>query len=194
MGLVAATLALLLAGGAAGLERTGQLGNLQYTVYAPDWSWQKRDLNILFVLANTGAEPLEARVGLAFPPERCDHFKVPPEGVSTSADVPAGGVVRCALTNVECLDVAPPQLYDLDLEVRAGRAQARVPYRLRTIRGAAVNSALWALVLPVFVALAWSLLFAVVLRRLAPPGSWRSSNPPLAVSEDREAWIDQSPT
>jgi len=196
----------LVAPGAHALAERGRLGDLAFMVYAPDWTWQKRNVNLLYVLENPAAMPAEVTVTLEFPPGKENHFKVAsgelhkvarPEGersvLTLPVDVPAGGTQRCAMTDIQAVDGVPRQVYDFAIVFRCGEDEARVAYALRTVRGAAVSSAKSALYIPVVVALAWSVLFAVALARFAARKAWRTPNEPIAASIDREPWIDQNP-
>lgn len=189
------TLAFLVASSleAAALTESGTVGNVYFTVYAPDWTWQKQNVNVLFVLTNQAATPQDATVALELPQGKETHFKTPSPTEST-AHIPSGETVRQALTNVFACDGVPLQTYDFSVSVRCGDSVARMAYPLSTIRGAAVSSAQWALFLPAIVALVWSLLFAVVMSRTAERHAWLTPSKPTAISEEREAWIDQTPT
>ena len=196
----------LVAPAAQALAERGKLGDLAFTVYAPDWTWQKRNVNFLYVLENQAAMPAEVTVALEFPPGKESHFKVAsgelhkaarPEDersvLTLSVEVPARGTRRCAMTDILAVDGVPRQVYGFDIVFRCGEDEARVAYLLRTVRGAAVSSAKSALYIPVVVALAWSVLFAVALARFAARKAWRTPNEPIAASLDREPWIDQRP-
>lgn len=189
------------------LEQGGAAGPVRFTVYAPDWTWQKQAVNILFVLEHDRPDPLDAVVELEFPPGKESHFKVAGgelrrvqrEGIerfvmSLPVTVPPGRAARTALTNIQALDGVPRQVYDFALTVRCGGEESRLPYPLRTIRGAAVSSAKWALYVPVVVALAWSVFFAAALARYASRGAWRMPNAPVPAPQERESWIDQAPS
>lgn len=186
--------ALLLAMPAAShaLTRTGAVGNVQYTVYAPDWTWQDREVNILVVLHRLVEEDLPVNVSLVFPPGKEADFtysgKTEVDTVLTES-----GRYRDAFVGIKPLATAPRQVYPFRIRVRSGGEEAVVEYPLRTIRGAAVSPGKWAVLLPVAVALAWCFVFLFVLRRLSAPGAWRRPAAPLSEPETVEPWINRIP-
>lgn len=169
-------LLLALPEAAHGLVRRETLDGLVVCVYAPDWTWQKENVNILLVFENNGAETIEAGARLEFPPGKEDHFALA-GSAATAVTVSPGATVRAALTNIRALGHVPRQVYDLELVLTAGDRERRIAYPLRTIRGSAVSDAHWAVYGPVAATLLWSLLFAGVLRRYAQPGAWKQAPP-----------------
>lgn len=178
---------------ACGLMQSGSLDDLKYSVYAPDWTWQKRDINILVVLENTREESAEVGLKLVFPPGKEHHFRYDGERTIDLA-VPGGKSVRHAFTNIVALDGVPRQVYDLELIVRYEGQEARVAYPVRTIRGAAVSPGKWALFLPGGVALAWCIVFLAVIRRFAKAGAWRIPAEPFRERDMLQPWIQAGPT
>jgi hypothetical protein len=110
------------------------------------------------------------------PPGKADHFKYNGP-TSIALDMGVGETLRKAITDIYANDSFPRQVYGFSFAIRGPNNALTVPYPLRTIRGAAVASATWALYLPVVVALIWSALFALVLPRLSSPGAWRRTVP-----------------
>ena len=174
---------------ASALTQTGSIGDLNFSVYAPDWTWQKRDINILAILENTGAEDAEVTLSLAFPPGKEDHFTYDGD-LLTTLTVPAGETVRHAFTDILALDGVPRQVYDFELIVEYAGHEARVAYPVRTIRGAVVNPGKWALVLPGGIALAWCVVFATAVRRFAQPRAWLVPGAPLSEPDEAESWMN----
>jgi hypothetical protein len=164
------------------LTETGTLGKLHYSLYAPDWTWQGRDLNILAVFENDGSETAEVTVRLILPPGKEDHFEY--DGpASISATVPPGGTVRKAFTNVNALKGFPRQEYAFAFEMECGERSARAAYPMRTIRGQVFSGGrMVALFVPAGIALVWCIVVALVMRRFAKAGAWKTPSPP--VSDD----------
>jgi hypothetical protein len=170
------------------LTDSATLGDLKFTVYAPDWTWQKRDINVLVVLENADSAAAQVTLSLRFPPGKEDHFEYGGEQ-SLSVAVPPGESVRHAFTDIRALDDVPRQVYDFTLSVIYGGREAQVVYPVRTIRGAAVSPGKWALLLPGGIALAWCIVFATVVRRFAEPGAWRIPSAPVPEPERGEPWM-----
>ena len=184
---------------AIGLTETGSVDGIEYAVYAPDWTWQKRDVNILVVLENSGSEPAEVTLDLVFPPGKESHFQYEANGdelnpTRVEVTVPAGGTARRAYTNIRALDGVPRQTYQFELLIRVGGRVARVAYPVRTIRGAMVSPGKWALLAPGAVALAWCIVFALAATRFASARAWRTPSTPIDEPEQAEPWIDLEPT
>lgn len=174
---------------ARALTQTGSVGDLNFSVYAPDWTWQKRDINILAIFENTGAEDADVMLNLAFPPGKEDHFTYDGD-LQTTLTVPSGETVRHAFTNILALDGVPRQLYDFELIVKRAGHETRVAYPVRTVRGAVVNPGKWALVLPGGIALAWCVVFALVVRRFAQPKAWLVPSAPFSEPDKAESWMN----
>jgi len=177
---------------AEAIEHSGTIGNVTFAVYAPDWTWQKRDINILVVLENGGAEAAEVALELVFPQGREDHFDYDGER-RMSAVVPAGGSGRLAFTNILAVDGVPRQVYDFDVALSSDGRETNVAYAVRTIRGAVVSPGKWALFVPGGLALAWCIVFAFVVARFARPGAWLVPSAPVGEPEKAESWIHQKP-
>ena len=170
------------------LTASRTLGDLNLTVYAPDWTWQKRDINVLVVLDNSGTDPAEATLSFQFPPGKEEHFAYDGEQ-SVSVTVPPGDTVRHAFTDIHAIDGVPRQVYGFTLNVIHAGRDAQIPYPVRTIRGAAVSPGKWALLLPGGIALAWCIVFATVVRRFAEPRAWRTPSAPVPEPERGEPWM-----
>jgi len=180
------------------LTERGSIGDLSFTVYAPDWTWQKQNINILIVLENDGSESADVNLDLVFPPGKEDHFQYvengEPKATRIETVIHTGETVRRAYTNIHALAGVPRQTYDFEIMLSAGSRSARVPYPVRTIRGSMVSPGRWALFAPGAVALAWCIVFAVVMARLAPTGAWRYPGTPMTEPEKTDSWIDLEPT
>lgn len=186
----------------AALTENGTAGDVRFTVYAPDWTWQKQNVNVLFVLTNQGATPQDVTVALELPQGKESHFQCPtrmegdremPVPLNRDVRIFPGETVRQALTDIRALDGVPRQAYGFSVIVRCGEAVVRMPYSLATVRGAAVSSAKWALFLPVVVALVWSVLLAAGMLSTAERHAWLTPGKPALIAGEREAWIDQTP-
>lgn len=169
---------------AAALTERCEIDGVRLTIYAPDWTWQRQNVNVLFVAENPSGAARSIQIELTFPPGKEADFKI---GNSDSLNIEVGGgeTVRGAITDVYANDGVPRQVYAFEFRIRGGDQELRVPYSLRTIRGAAVGSARWALYLPVIVALVWSVVFALVLPRWSAAGAWRSPHAPLFADGEK---------
>ena len=192
-GLLLVFLTLIMACGiqtrAHALTETGSVSDLNFSIYAPDWTWQKRDINILAILENAGDEDVEVTLNLALPPGKEDHFSYDRE-LQATLDAPAGETVRYAFTNIIALDGVPRQVYDFELTVKSAGHETRIAYPVRTIRGAVVSPGKWALVLPGGIALAWCIVFAAVVRRFAKPKAWLVPGAPVSEPDKVESWMN----
>lgn len=184
-------LAVCLPGGAFAFQQTYSLGNVDVAVYAPDWTWQKRDINILIVARNEGTQTEQISAALTLPEGKENDFSFAGEPVCTLVAAPKG-IARAAFAGIAAKDGVPKQTYHFSIRLHAGNGDAVADYPVKTIRGAVVNSGNWALYLPAGVALAWCLAFAIALRRMAGPGAWRRAAEAIEPSADRPAWIDGS--
>ncbi|HOD49696.1 MAG TPA: hypothetical protein PLJ71_02510 [Candidatus Hydrogenedentes bacterium] len=186
---------------AAALVQSGKVNETGFTVYAPDWTWQKCDINILIVFENPAPHPVAHTVELVVPVAFKAHFgyagaaSIPSGALTRTVTVPANETARTAITKITALDGFPLQLYPLSLRIaqEGGAGEQEIAYSMQTVRGAAVNPGKWALYLPVGVALAFCLVFVLVIRRFAAPGAWRRPNEPVTPTNDRPAWVEQEP-
>ena len=74
LGVLAALWGLFVSPTVWAFTQSGTLGNLTYTVYAPAWTWQNRDINVLVVLENNGVDPVDTRLQLVLPRGKEEHF------------------------------------------------------------------------------------------------------------------------
>ena len=95
---------------ARALTRSATIDDLKFSVYAPDWTWQKRDINILVILENTSEKPAQVRLNLVFPPGKEHHFGYDGERI-IHLGVPGGKTLRHAFTNIVALDGVARQVY-----------------------------------------------------------------------------------
>ena len=179
---------------ATALTHTGQLDHITCSIYAPDWTWQNRDVNILVVLENTGSYTQDVTVRTAFPADKEDHFTY--EGpTELTLTVPAGGTARAAFTNIHSMAGVARQTYELQLVLKTDGSSTVVSYPLQTIRGQAFSGGRWvALFVPAGVALVWCVAFALALTKMARPGAWKTPAFPISEPTTKEPWIDQLPT
>jgi hypothetical protein len=185
----AAVLVVGLQGTAGAFETTQSVGPVLLSVYAPDWTWQKRDINILMVARNKGQEAATLSVELVLPVGQEDHFVYVGEKVKTLTAGP-GEAVRAAFAGITAKDGVPTQQYVLALKIRAGDGDTTLEYPVQTIRGAAVNPGKWALYLPAGVALIWCAAFALALRRMSGAGAWRRSGPAVKTLPNQPGWVE----
>ena len=169
---------------------------MAYTVYAPDWTWQKCRINILVVLDNPGPDTLSVETELVFPQDRRSHFTYEdgdaPEQTSVPVELPPGSTTRTAFTNIEARDGVPCQTYDFALVFRTSGAERRVPYPVRTIRGQAFSGGkAVAVLVPSIVALVWCIAFWFALRKFAARGAWKRPGVPMEPLTQTETWIDK---
>lgn len=169
-------------------EAIESIGNLSITVYAPDWTWQNRDINLLVVARNAGALPHTLTLTLHWPEGAENDFRYAGE-TGKRLTVPPGGTERISFAGITAL--ARGREYRFRVIASAAGEEAHFEYPVKTIRGAVVGSGNWALYLPAGIALIWCVAFAVVLRRFAAPGAWRQPGPPIAAPEAPPSWIDQ---
>lgn len=178
---------------ARALEHSAQVGHIAFSVFAPDWTWQNRTVNVMFVLENTGTVDARVEVSMHLAEGHETDFQAEPKNLGRTVDVPAGGTVRAALKDILARPGVPRQVYPCTLSVESGGAVAQIPYPLRTIRGAAVSSARWAMYLPVATTLCWAVVIAVVMDWLSSRRAWLKPAPPISEPDERPAWIDESP-
>jgi hypothetical protein len=181
---------------AVALTHETQLNDVMVTVFAPDWTWQNRDVNILLVLENEGEATREVFLGLALPAGQEDDFGLPEGSALThTTTMGPGDTVRQAFTKITAEPDAELQTYSFAIEVVVDGERTAIPYPLRTIRGAVSRGSVWvALLVPCGVALIWCVAFALALRRFAKPGAWKTPSGAFEEPEQKEPWIDQSAT
>lgn len=166
------------AGNAAAFSTTTDLGaGVSVSVYAPDWIWQDRDINILVVARNTGPVPVTVRLELVWPEGRATCFKYADETEKTLEAAP-GQTAREAFAGITALEHGPGgqpiplEHYRFVLLMRGNGQEKAIPYPLSTIRGAVVAPGALALYLPAGIALAWCVVFYIALARMSDPWAW----------------------
>jgi len=185
----AAVFALLIAPRAAAFTETHPLDTLSVTIYAPDWVWQKRDINILLIARNSSDQPVDWTVRLEFPKGQVDHFDYT-GNKEKSVYVPPRGTGRASFAGIVARDGIPTQTYNFRMYFTNGTNTLSLTYPVQTVRGAAVSGGNWALYFPVGITLLWCLVFAAALRTMAAPGAWRQIPPsllPLAQTSEGTA-------
>lgn len=183
---------ILVSGRAIGVIATAEDGAISITVYAPDWTWQKRDINVLIVIENKSPSEVSGELSLQLPDRFEDHFKFDGEA-SNSFALASGSEGRFAFTNITALDGVPRQTYAFAIELNADAGVVRVPFDITTVRGAAVSPGLWAIWLPAGVAACWCVVFLAMMGRYAQPRSWLTPSPPIAPVSKMEPWIERTP-
>ncbi|HEO71746.1 MAG TPA: hypothetical protein ENN80_10835 [Candidatus Hydrogenedentes bacterium] len=185
--LLIASLLGLVAIPAAGLEYSEGMADIKVSFFAPDWTWQRRDINILAVVRNEATEPQEVRVRLELPETNAFEYEGPLEA---GIHVLAGQTVRYAFTHIRAAGDAPLRVHEFALGAACNEHECRIVYPVRVIRGAAVSPGAWALYLPAGVALLWSAVFAFALVRFSAPKAWRVPGEPIQPPGEPETWID----
>jgi hypothetical protein len=165
------------------LTQRCEIDGVRVTIYAPDWTWQRQNVNVLVVAENNADAARSIALELLAPAGKADDFTFN-GATSIDLEMGVGETLRKAITDVYAKDGVPRQVYDFAFAVRGPNNSLRVAYPLRTVRGAAVTSAQSALYLPVIVALVWSVLFALVLPRLSSRGAWRHTQPAVLPNGD----------
>ncbi len=186
---------------AAALESEGDLAGIQFSIYAPDWTWQGRDVNVMAVFENPTAVAATCAIALEFDGEQVNHFGrngapiTPDSGpLVNEVSVPPGETRRIALTGITALNGFPRQVYPLTLRVDVNASETRIAYPMRTIRGQAFSEGrAIALGIPIGVALIFAVAFAAVLRKSGDPDAWKTVPAPATVPEKPESWINQIP-
>lgn len=170
-----------------------RVGDVACTVYAPDWTWQGRNVNILVVAENRGNQAAGLALELGLPPGKGEHFAY--DGPRRlAAEFEPGGSQRLAFVNIEAKTGVPRQTYGLTLTAASGGESREVSYPLRTIRGQAFGQQRWvALAVPAGVAAVWCAAFVFALKRFTERGAWRRPPPAMDEPEEKPAWIDKTP-
>ncbi|MDX9976355.1 MAG: hypothetical protein RBU21_25495, partial [FCB group bacterium] len=165
---------------------------VEYTIYAPDWTWQNREVNILVVLSGAGDKLQPVKLNLVFPEGKAEDFEY--KGKTEIATAIDGSMrERHAFVGIKPLSSAPRQVYPFQIRLQTAGGEAVVDYPLRTIRGAAVNPGVLAVLLPAGVAAAWCIVLLVALNKMAARGAWRTPSPQATEPEAPEAWITRNP-
>jgi len=183
------------------LESEGDVAGVHYEIYAPDWTWQGRDANIMAVFENRTDATASCAVSLIISEEYRDHFgrngaAATPETSPLVEEIAVapGETRRIALTGLTALHGFPRQTYPLILSIRVNETATSVDYPLRTIRGQAVSEGrAVALGVPIGVALLFSAAFAFVLRRTGNPDAWKIVPEPTPEPDQLDSWINQIP-
>lgn len=177
-GRICAVVALLLAPPAAAFTEMCQLGAISATVYAPDWVWQKRDINILLIARNSTDHPVDLAMQLEFPEGQAEHFDYAGKK-EKNVHVPARDMARASFAGIVARDRVPTQTYTFRICFSDGTNELALAYPVQTVRGAVVSGGNWALYLPVAITLLWCLVFAAALKKMAAPGAWRQPAPSI---------------
>jgi hypothetical protein len=175
------------------LEHSGQTGGITFSVFAPDWTWQNRAVNVMFVLENRGMQDAAVGIAMHLPKGHETDFQAAPENLAHTVNVPVSGTIRAALTGILARPGVPRQVYPCTLSIKSNGAAAQIPYPLRTIRGAVVSSARWAMYLPVATALCWAVVMAVVMALLTSRRAWLDPVTPICEPKEKPGWIDLPP-
>lgn len=161
-------------------------GRIAYWFYAPEWIWQRQNINIIIVFENGLATTATVTARLHFPPYHDDRFSY--DGPTTQKLVLGGHERgRIAFANILALDekVQPDGerirfrpgsfVFTVEFEARADghSATARHFYAVRTVRGAIVRQGPWAMWLPVLLILGWCAIIFLVVPRMGLPGAWK---------------------
>ncbi|GMW03410.1 MAG: hypothetical protein AMXMBFR84_45440 [Candidatus Hydrogenedentota bacterium] len=184
------------------LSESGQSGDLAYSIYAPEWTWQKRDINLLIVLRNTGADeslPVESRLHLPKGDE--GDFGIggnagdfPEDFLRRTVEIPPGGTLRIAYAGITALKSAPGDVYAFGLELNHAGVRIELPYPVRIIRGEIFSGGRWmALGVPAGVGLVWCVAFAWYLGRRAGFLAWLRIPHPIDEPREKDPWIEQTP-
>ena len=177
---------------ARSLTSSAELGVLSVTVYAPDWTWQEQDINVLAVARNGGDAPAEVIVRLNFPADGESDFRYAGPREQTVA-VPPGGSVRAAFTNITALDGVPRRTYAFEIVAESAGVSNAIAYPVRTIRGAAVGTSTLAALIPAVLAALWCFVLLAVMPRFGLRGAWRTPSASIAQPSETELWIDRVP-
>ena len=193
LSLISLGLALIAACSTAhALTASAGLGDVSLTVYAPDWTWQKQDINVLVVVVNKGVAPAEVMLRLDFPADGESDFKYAGPREQTVA-VPPGESVRAAFTNITALDGVPRRTYTFGIVAESAGVSNSITYPVRTIRGAAVGASTLAALIPAVLAALWCLVLLAVMPRFGLHGAWRTPSASIAQPYEIEPWIDRVP-
>ncbi|MBI4557906.1 MAG: hypothetical protein HY706_10020 [Candidatus Hydrogenedentes bacterium] len=174
------------------LTMSRQLSDLTYTVYAPDWTWQGRNINIVVSVENPSDAEKHLHVALTLPSGKESDFDYAGEN-EIDLTLPPRSVQRCAFVNLYARNDVPRGSYDFELMLNSDHSTSKVSYRLRTIRGALVGPGKPTLLLLTGITVIVSLVFATVFRLISAPQAWRTPGAPFEGPKDHEAWIHRPP-
>ena len=175
-----------------GLTATGEVAGVAYSIYAPAWTWQKRNINILIKAENKTTEPRTLTVRLHLPANAPDAFQAPDDSKGKTAELQPGAVKRVAIVNVKARAEKPLGDYVFRITLAAGGQKTQLDYPVKTVRGAVVRPGIWVALLPVVITLAWCVVFILVLPRYAAAGAWRKPGPAIAPPSKLEEWIREA--
>ncbi len=153
-------------------------GGVSVTVHAPDWTWQKRDINILLIARNPGDVSVAIPMRCVLPEGLEDHFTWDGNRELTLTALP-GETARACFSGITALDGVPTGDYAFAITLGTGASAQGIEYPVRTIRGAAVNPGPWALYLPALLALLWCVVFAGALVYMGGWRAWREHGEPI---------------
>ncbi len=179
-------------GSAHALTASTDLGDVSVTVYAPDWTWQKQDINVLVVARNDGSTAAEVTLHLTFPADGESDFTFAGSREQTIV-VPPSESVRAAFTNITALDGVPRRTYTFEIVAESAGMSNTIAYPVRTIRGAAVGTSTVAALIPAVLAALWCFVLLAVMPRFGLPGAWRTPSASIAQPSETEPWIDRTP-
>jgi hypothetical protein len=167
-------------------------GKIHYSFYAPEWIWQRQNINILTVFESELPTTATVRATLGYPPYHADRFSY--DGPTSSVLILGPGQSgRLAFANILALDKRQlPNgeferfrtgdfVFQVDLQCEADGKTASVllHYPVKTVRGAIVNEGLLSTWLPVVLILLWCGLIFLIVPRMARRGAWRQSSDPI---------------
>jgi hypothetical protein len=187
-------LLLLLGNDTHALTETKNLSDLNITVYAPDWIWQKNAINILVTIENTGTNSGDITLDLNLPAEYKGHFSFEDNVFNTQTlNISSGESVRYAFTNIEALGDVPRQTYPFEIVISLGETVATFDYPLTTIRGPVVSTATWAILLPGILCALWCIAFIIALRKFAAPDAWKTPSQLDHSETPPPPWVNDTP-
>jgi len=185
---------------AAALTASGEIavgpGNVRYAVFAPQWIWQRQNVNIIASFENSSPTTTIVEAILRFPRDRADHFAYTGP-TSRSLVLPPRGRGRLAFANIltssekrtegDGVEKIAPASYRFTIELRAESLGATktlvIAYPLKTVRGAVVRQGLLATWLPVLLILFWCGVIFLIVPRMARPGAWKTPSDPFSGNE-----------
>lgn len=173
---------ILFTSNASAMVTTQTVDDVDVTVYSPDWTWQRQDINVLVVLRNEGDVSKDVTLALALPTEKEDHFSFEQEATVTIT-VEAHSESRHAFTAITALGDVPRQVYDFTVTASTPNDTLDIVYPVRTVRGAVVSTRRWAALLPAGLAALWCIVFGAVLLPMSEKNAWRTPSDPIVEAK-----------